>query len=507
LVLTLLELIHAQASLIAQLQDEITRLKGLKTRPTLRPNTLEKSPPPSSAHGRRRGARRSKTAQLTIHETCVIAPGDLPPGSTFKGYQDYVVQDLRIQPHHTRYRLERWQTPTGDFCIGQLPADVRAGGHFGPTLKAFLLDQYYRQRVTQPRLLDQLRSWGVDLSAGQLNRLLIEGHERFHQEKDALLPAGLARARYVHTDDTGARHQGQNGYCTHVGNEAFAWFASTASKSRINFLQLLRGERTDYVLSAAACDYLQERAFPRRLLQALQEQVPRQFATVAAWEAYLDALGVTSVDSRRLATEAALLGSVLAQGVSPELVIVSDDAGQFQVLRNARCWIHAERAFDQLLALTPEQQAAVAQVRAQFWELYRDLKAYGAAPQPEQKAVLTARFEGLVGQETCYHRLNLVLQQLGRDQTELLRVLEDPEIPLHNNLSERDLRDYVIWRKVSGGTRADLGRRCRDTFTSLYKTCRKLGVSFWDYLRDRLAPQAVLAPLAEQVRLKAMPSG
>jgi hypothetical protein len=311
----------------------------------------------------------------------------------------------------------------------------------------------------------------------------------------------------VHTDDTTARHQGQNGYCTHIGNEAFAWFASTATKSRLNFLELLRAGHSDYVLSAASFDYLRQRGLSAKDVRRLEESPSRSFATVAAWESHLDAVGITGAERRRFATEGALLGSVLAHGVSPELVIMSDDAGQFQVLRNARCWIHADRAFTQLLALTPEHQAAVQAVREEFWELYRALKAYRADPQPEAKAALTARFEALVGQETVYHRLNLVLQQLGRDQTELLRVLEQPEVPLHNNLSERDLRDYVIWRKVSGGTRSDMGRRCRDTFTSLYKTCQKLGLSFWVYLQDRLAPTPVLAPLAELVRQKALAPG
>jgi len=68
-----------------------------------------------------------------------------------------------------------------------------------------------------------------------------------------------------------------------------------------------------------------------------------------------------------------------------------------------------------------------------------------------------------------------------------LLVLERPDIPLHNNSSERDIREYVKKRKISGSTRSDPGRRCRDTFTSLKKTCRKLGVGFWEYLEDRVS--------------------
>jgi len=82
-------------------------------------------------------------------------------------------------------------------------------------------------------------------------------------------------------------------------------------------------------------------------------------------------------------------------------------------------------------------------------------------------------------------------------------VLDRPDIPLHNNTSERDIREYVKKRKISGGTRSELGRRCRDTFTSLKKTCRKLGISFWQFLDDRLRGTGTIAPLPEIIRRRA----
>ena len=89
---------------------------------------------------------------------------------------------------------------------------------------------------------------------------------------------------------------------------------------------------------------------------------------------------------------------------------------------------------------------------------------------------------------------------------ELLLVLDRPDIPLHNNLSERDIREYVKKRKISGSTRSDNGRRCRDTFTSLKKTCRKLGVSFWGYLNDRVSNAGEIPPLPDLIRARARSS-
>jgi hypothetical protein len=87
-----------------------------------------------------------------------------------------------------------------------------------------------------------------------------------------------------------------------------------------------------------------------------------------------------------------------------------------------------------------------------------------------------------------------------------LLVLERPEIPLHTNGSERDIRDYVKKRKVSGGTRSEVGRQCRDTFISLKKTCRKLGLSFWDYLNDRIAQVDRIPFLPTIIQMRASPT-
>ena len=202
----------------------------------------------------------------------------------------------------------------------------------------------------------------------------------------------------------------------------------------------------------------------------------------------------------RIATEGALLGSLLLKGFNPELVILSDGAGQFAILLHALCWIHAERLIHKLIPVSDSQRDAVCLVRDHLWTLYRDLKAYKIQPDTDKIAALKARFDALFTQTTSYETLDNLLQRLHRHKDELLLVLTRPEIPLHTNGSETDIRDYVKKRKVSGGTRSDLGRQCRDTFTSLKKTCRKLGVSFWQYLLDRVSKTHAISPLPTLIR-------
>ena len=240
---------------------------------------------------------------------------------------------------------------------------------------------------------------------------------------------------------------------------------------------------------------------------ALLNQGPAEFAGDDAWKARLTALAISDERHVRIATEGALLGGLIARGVSPELVVLSDGAPQFVVLVHAACWIHAERPLAKLVPHNDEHRAAIAKVRQQIWELYQDLKAYRAQPNEAQRPVLEARFDALVEQRTDYPSINGPLKEMRDHKADLLRVLERPEVPLHNNAMESDIREFVKRRKISGGTRSDAGRRCRDTFASLKKTCRKLGVSFWQYLQDRIRGLHQFARLADLIRQKAQKLG
>ncbi|BCU07176.1 IS66 family transposase [Allochromatium tepidum] len=512
LIEALMEANQRQAEQIQQLRDEIAILKGEKARPVFKPSGMEGSG--QGAGGgeeggeekpRRAGSsKRAKTQELIIHEDCPIAPREeVPATARFKGYRDFIVQDLHIGAHNTRYRLEVWQTPEGEWLCGELPATVQ-GSHFGAGLRAYVLYQYHQCHVTQPLLREQLLEWGIDISVGQIDALLSGRNDVFFAEKDQLLEVGLEVSSYVTVDDSGARHQGRNGYVTHIGNDFFAWFSSSESKSRINFRRLLQAGEPFYSLNDEALAYWRAQGLPQAMCRALMAPPILELTTTTAWEAHLQTLGITQERHQRIATEGALLGGVLAKGLSRELVIVSDGAGQFAILLHALCWVHAERRIHTLIPLNERHRQDQQRVRAQLWALYADLKAYRCDPDPDAIAGLRARFKALFTQKTSWATLNALLKRLKAHQQELLLVLLRPDIPLHTNGSENDIRSYVKWRKISGGTRSDLGRRCRDIFASLKKTCRKLGISFWDYLNDRIGQVGAIPPLPEIVRQRAL---
>jgi anti-sigma factor RsiW len=500
-----LELLEANAALradVAALRAENRRLRGLKGPPSLkpsRPSGMDKKTEPPAKRGsgaRRRGA---KNARLTIDEDRILAV-DAPAGSRFKGYQDFTVQELVVESRVIRYRRERWLTAHGETLMAPLPAGIT--GHFGPALRRFVLAQYHQGQVTVDRLTTLLGDIGVEISKRQVMRLLTAGQDGFLDENRAVLRAGLATAAWITVDDTGARHADRNGICTRIGNHRFAWFATTFSKSRLNFLELLQAGLEDYVINAAALDYMGARQLPGPVIARLADHQQRRFGTEAAWTAHLQDLAITPQSSHpdppRIATEGALWGSIVERGWLADTVILSDDAGQFNVGRHALCWVHAERLVHKLDTFCDRQRQAKERIQARIWWLYADLKVYCRDPTPQARRALATRFERLFKTRTGFATLDRLLARLHANRDELLVVLDRPDVPLHTNDAENDIRCQVTRRKISGGTRSEAGRDCRDAFLGLMKTCAKLGISFWDYLGHRLdapgAPQIASLP-------------
>jgi hemerythrin len=494
LVLGILEELARISAENESLRAENNRLKGLKGKPDIKPSVppkpsgMEKGTEGLSRKERRKKKRDKAANPQAKHEERIVKVSEVPPGSQFKGYETYSVHDLTIEVKVIHYRRERWVTPDGQTVIAALPPDV--SDHFGPELKRFILAQYHSGQTTIPRLVQFLNGLGFPISKRQVVRFLIEDKDDFMVEARDVLRAGLGNADWISVDDTGARHKGRNGYCTQIGNDRFTFFATTTSKSRINFLSLLRAGHTDYVLNGEAFAYMRKRNLSATIINQLMAHPDRHFANEEAWQTHLKSLGIPALkvtpDPVAVATEGALWGAVVGHGFVEGSVILSDDAGQFNVGIHALCWIHAERLVHKLDTFTEAARLAKEQVRAAIWTFYADLKAYRKNPEPARKIEFRASFDAIFQQKTSFVALDRLLSRLHANKEELLRVLDYPMIPLHTNSTETDVRAEVTRRKVSAGTRSDDGRDCRDTFLGLMKTCQKLGISFWDYLGDRL---------------------
>ena len=506
-------LVRRLVEVIEKLTAEIHRLKGLPELPRrpLSPSPLQDdSAPPSQQQAekkkrrkRPKGHKRSKLKDLRIDHTEVLQPDEIPAGARSLGYKNFIIQELRFEPVNIRYRRARYQLPDGQVIIASRPEHLR--GQFGPNLRCFVLHQYYHNQVTEPLLRQQLADLEISISTRQISRMLTEGHEAFHQEKDQLLPTAREISQYFQADDTTARHQGRNGHTLHIGNDFFASFVTTDSKSRLNFLEVLRTPYSDYVLGGDGLFYLECSGFPRRQHARLESLLEGQgwiWEQAADWEQQLNEWQITHPDHRRTLTEAALWGSLMHHELYFHQPLLSDDAGQFKLLGYAHglCWLHAERHVARLIPLSPREQRAYDRTRDAIWHYYQRLKAYREQPTPRKRQHLERSFDRLFLSRTGWEELNQALRTIHHKKDELLLVLEHPELPLHNNLSESDIRQFAKMRKISGSTRSENGRRCRDTFLSLKTTCRKLHVSFWRFLQDRIQGLKALPPLPELIR-------
>ena len=279
---------------IEVLENEIIRLKKLNRKPNIKPpddDDPSDSPPCSDgnsdtvdsenddSYSRKSEVekpddttrrQRSQPASPPVSEGYSLSPDEIPEGSVRHGRESFTVQELEIRAKSVHYWLEQWLTPEGKTISGR-PPDSLHGHHFGPELQAFVLLQHYGCAVTQPQLLELLWNAGVSISAGELSNLLTKRHDDFHTEKDELLATGIRCSHYLQTDDTGARHKGQNGFCTVIVNDLFTWFGTTGSKSRENFLTLLHRPWPVYVLNRHGLDYLEKHDLSKKWLRLLEQ--------------------------------------------------------------------------------------------------------------------------------------------------------------------------------------------------------------------------------------------
>jgi hypothetical protein len=500
---------------IQRLRDENNRLKGEQGKPQVKPGRKPPGATPSdhSSEQERRTPKqrkkRKKVSEIQVdrEEKVLVDPALLPTDAEFKGYESVVVQDVRLRTDNVRFLKEKYYSASaGQSYMAALPVGYE--GEFGPGVKALTRVLYHALNVSEPKIKELYAHIGVQISSGQVSNLLIKNQDRFHDEKDALYEAGLHSSPWQHIDDTVTRVNGVNQHCHVVCNPLYTAYFTTEKKNRLTVLDILANFRSrTYLLNDETVAWLAQTGLSARVIERLQK-LPRD--QVLGEEQFLSLLGQQQLklgpQQRQRVLEAAAVTAYHAQEAFPVVkLLLCDDAPQFKRTTDelALCWVHDARHYKKLSPAVAHHRKLLKQFMQRYWDFYHKLVAHRLDPTPENATQLEAEFDDLFSTATGYTGLDRRIAMTQDNKEALLMVLRHPEIPLHNNPAEIEIRRRVRKRDVSFGPRTEEGKRAWDTFATLAATAKKLGVSFYEYIYDRVSGTNSIPNLADLIAQRA----
>src|SRR6266849_5780170 len=235
------------------------------SRPTPRSSEKQRAEPPETS----KSVKSSKLDRIRIdrEEVLKLDRAALPPDAEFKGYEEVVVQELRIATDNVKFRKEKYYAPsTGQTYLAPLPAGYR--GEFGPNLKSLCLLFSHLCNMTEPKIADLLDNFGIAISSGQISAWLTGAYPGIQEEKRAIVEAGLASSPWQHMDDTGTRVDGENHHCQILCNPLYGAYFTTARKDRLTIIDVLRNGRPRvFRINEEALDLLLQFGVSQRVLE------------------------------------------------------------------------------------------------------------------------------------------------------------------------------------------------------------------------------------------------
>jgi hypothetical protein len=364
---------------------------------------------------------------------------------------------------------------------------------------------YFGTGTSEPKIQEFFENVGIHISAGEISNLLIKKQESFHAEKDAVYEAGLQSSPFQQTDDTVTRVDGQNQHCHVMCNPVYTAYHTRPTKERLSVLDVLRnGRQRIFRLNDEALGYLERQLrWSKARWGTLQSWVAEQDLDESSFLERLDAeLPGLGKQHRKALIDAAAVAAYHAETDFPVVrALICDDAPQFNWLGQEMmlCWVHEGRPYKKLTPVITLHRELLDDFLKRFWEYYHQLLDYRQKPTVEERLRLETEFDDLFSRTSGYDALDQRIAKTKAKKDSLLLVLKYPELPLHNNASELGVRQRVRKRDVSFGPRTQAGVRAWDTFATLAATAKKLDVSFYQYIHDRISGANQIPPLADLV--------
>lgn len=494
---------------VQRLRDENNHLKGEQGKPSFKAGA---KPSKHSSETERRQPKQwrkeGKIDQIKIdrEEVLVVDRSSLPDDAQFKGYEAVVVQDLCIKTDNIRFLKEKFHSASQhESYLAALPAGYQ--GQFGPGLRALVLVQYYSCGMTEPKIQEFLTNFGIQISAGQISNLLSQPDPTWQREKEAIYQAGLGSSQWQHLDETGTRVNGVNHYCHIVCNPLYTAYFTRPAKDRLTVISILQNQsEPQFLFNQETPTWLSGFAIPQWAQRQISQWPQGILLSRAELEQWVHSqLGRLNEQQQARVYEAAALSAYYQQTTWPIIpVLLSDEARQYTAIarQQALCWVHEGRHYKKLSPYLAYHQQLLTDFRGRFWEFYHQLQQYRTNPATDLADRLRTDFDTLFSTITGYDLLDQQIATTKTKKDRLLKVLDYPLIPLHNNPAELAARQRVRKRDISFGPRTQAGVTAWDTLMSLAATAKKLDVSFFAYVYDRVAEKFLLPSLAELIQLR-----
>lgn len=458
---------------------------------------------------KRNRASKLQSIEIDREEICKVDKSVLPKDAYLNGHVAKVVQDVVIKTDNVKFKREVYYSPS---CKKTYTGKVPDGydGDFGPNINSDIVSMKYINGMSIPKIQEFYTNMGTLISESYISMRLTNPKHMgvFHEDKSEMYQAAMTVSSYTQIDDTTTRVNGKNKYTQIACNEMYTAFFTTNRKDRLTILDVLRDfESREFLLNDETFPLLIQLGVSQKHIDFLQEN---KRISVYSEDEIVNILensdGLTNKPRIKARIMEACAISAYRQdtGISITKILVSDDAPQFKLITDelALCWIHEGRHYKRLTPVLPTNQDTLNAFLKRYWDYYRQLLCFKKNPTKTDSKILLSSFDQLFSTITGYDSLDdRIAKTLGK-KTELLVVLNHPEVPLHNNLSENGARVEKRRSDVSLQTKTDEGTRAKDTMMSVVETCKKLGVSGYKYIHDRVNKKHEMPSLASIIKNK-----
>jgi regulator of replication initiation timing len=504
-----------------RLRDEINRLKGEQGKPDIRP---QKSNKDISSESERKNDNSDDSDQDKPKRTkpkkedikidrvlrCDISKDELPPDAEFKGYEDVVVQGIKITTDNIKFERAAYYSPSqGKTYLAPLPPGYH--GQFSPEIKALVMDLYQDGGMTEPAIERFFKTHGVYISSGKISNIITDDVAPLHQEKKDIVDAGLLSTNYQHLDDTGARVNGKNHHTHILCNPFFTAFTTLPTRDRLAAIEVLSNGDLKFCINEATYTLMQTLGLSeKRLTQLKALQLKPILMSREEIDAHIKSIFPKEhrhLTSQKIIREAAAIVAYQQYNSSKAPILLTDGAFQFQLIteHHALCWIHEGRHYKKLSPVLHMHHAALLTFRQSFWDFYRQLIAFKKAPNEKEVTRLSSAFDELFSRKTDYQDLDDRIVSTLAKKEKLLLVLRFPNLPLHNNPAELGARVQARKRDISMQTKNPKGTKSKDSLMTVTETAKKLLVNTYQYFCDRLSGKHEMPSLADLIRQRSSP--